>query len=198
MTTKLQTFALLAALLLFSCKETPKPERTTSSKKETVAQATDEIIKNSSTDKYGKKIEMTFNNTKGDVQVIFNGETFKLSKQPTGSGIHYKNDKYELRGKGNDLTLTKDGKVLFENSDEIINKTLKNKKGDTLTIIFNNTTNQAKIYLNDEAQIELVGQEVSTGMMYKNDHYEFYEKAEKVVLKKDGKTIFEQKNQSPN
>lgn len=39
----------------------------------------------------------------------------ELQGQTPGSGIWYKNDQYELRGKGEEVKLTKDGEVVFEN-----------------------------------------------------------------------------------
>ncbi len=191
MAKKILTIAMLTALVVNSCKEAPKQENAETSKTETVKKTADEIVKNSSTDKNGKKIEMSFNNTKDIVTVNFNGETFDLVGQRTGSGIWYKNENYELRGKGNDVELTKDGKVVFEHKDDIVETSLKNKKGETLNMIFNNTTNQANIYLNDGKQIELVEQKTASGIWYKNNHYELTGKGENLVLKKDGKTIFE-------
>mgnify|MGYP000886443310 FL=1 len=55
---------------------------------------------------------------------------------------------------------------------------------------FNNTTNEAKIYLNGGEQIELVGQKPASGIWFKNDHYELRGKGESVELTKDGKTVF--------
>ena len=43
------------------------------------------------------------------------GEELELAGQKPASGIWYKNDHYELRGKGENLELTKDGKTVFKN-----------------------------------------------------------------------------------
>ena len=59
---------------------------------------------------------------------------------------------------------------------------------------FNNTTNEAKIYLNGGEQIELVGQKPASGIWFKNDHYELRGKGESVELTKDGKTVFKNQN----
>lgn len=58
---------------------------------------------------------MTFNNTKNTATVVFNNETIELQGQKPASGIWYKNDHYELRGKGEEIELTKDGKTVFKN-----------------------------------------------------------------------------------
>lgn len=114
MTTKFLTIAILTAFFINSCKEKPKQENTETSKAETVKKTTDEIVKSSSTDKNGKKLEMSFNNTKDIVTVNFNGETFDLVGQKPASGIWYKNDHHELTGKGENVVLKKDGKTIFE------------------------------------------------------------------------------------
>ena len=111
-------------------------------------------------------------------------------RQKAASGIWYKNDQYELRGKGNDLDLLRDGKVIFTHQDSIVTSSLKDKDGQTLDITFNNTTNTAKVYLNGGEQIELVDQKPASGIWYKNDHYELRGKGDKLEYTRDGKTIF--------
>ncbi|MCD1116509.1 MliC family protein [Chryseobacterium turcicum] len=73
-----------------------------------------EIIKTTISDKDGKKLDMTFDNTKNTVSLVLNGETIELEGQKAASGIWYKNDHYELRGKGNENELHKDGKLIFK------------------------------------------------------------------------------------
>lgn len=73
-----------------------------------------EIIKTTLSDKDGKKLDVTFNNTKNTATLLFNGETIQLEGQKPASGIWYKNDHYELRGKGNENELHKDGKLIFK------------------------------------------------------------------------------------
>ncbi|WP_188050538.1 MliC family protein [Flavobacterium sp. GP15] len=67
-------------------------------------------------DKNGQTLDLTFNNTENTVKAYLNGgEQIDLVGEKPASGIWYKNDQYELRGKGDHLTLTKDGKTVFEN-----------------------------------------------------------------------------------
>ena len=153
MTKNMLTIAILAAsLFLNSCQEASKQENVEMATKETVEKGDNEIVTTTSTDKDGKKLALTFNNTKGTATLNFNGETIELVAQKAASGIWYKNDQYELRGKGNDIELTKDGKVVFTHTDDVVRKSLKNKVGQTLDMTFNNTTNEAKIYLNGGEQ----------------------------------------------
>ncbi len=131
-----------------------------------------------------------YNNTKGIALVTYKGETIEMEQQKTASGIWYINDKYELRGKGNDIELIKDGEVVFMHEDVIVQSSLKDKDGQTLDMTFNNTTNTAKIYLNGGEQIDLEGQTPASGIWYKNDKYELRGKGDSVELIKDGETVF--------
>lgn len=166
MTKIILTIGMLTALFLTSCKESPKKETS-----KTIETVTDEIVHSSSTDKDGKKLEMTFNNTKDIATVNFSGEAIELIRQKSASGIWYKNDNYELRGKGNDIELKKNEIVVFKHQDEIVNTLLKDKKGQTLHMTFNNTDGTAKIYLNEGEQIDLVAEKAASGIWHKNDQY---------------------------
>lgn len=157
---------------------------------ETSSAANEDIENVTATDDNGNKLDISFNNTKGIATIVFNGETATLVSQTPASGIWYKNDHFELSGKGNDLELKKDGKVVFSHEDEIVSATIKNKEGQTLDMTFNNSTNQARVYLNGGEQIDMQGQNPASGIWYKNEHYELRGKGEQVELTKDGKTIF--------
>jgi hypothetical protein len=87
--------------------------------------------------------------------------------------------------------LIKNGKIVFKHKDDIVSTSLKNKKGETLDMVFNYTTKKANVYLNGGEQIELLGQSPASGIWYKNDHYELTGKGENVILTKDEKTVFE-------
>lgn len=190
MTKKILTIALLTVIFLSSCNETPKQENAETTTTEAVENVGDDIVTSSSTDKDGKKLEMIFNNAEGTATLNFNGETIELVQQRAASGIWYNNENYELRGKGNDIQLTKDGNVIFEHQDDKVNVEAKNDKGDVLNMTFNNTTGTVKAYLNGGAQIDLVEEKAASGIWYKNDHYELRGKGDNYELSKDGKTIF--------
>lgn len=117
--------AAFAALFLTSCNKEKKVTDSASTSVDSVASkpsdsaavsgTQDEIVKSTSKDKNGKTLDMTFNNTKNTATVVFNNETIELQGQKPASGIWYKNDHYELRGKGEEIELTKDGKTVFKN-----------------------------------------------------------------------------------
>lgn len=184
------TITLVVALFLNSCKEASKHENAETKTTETTEKDADEVVTIISTDKAGNKLEVSFNDMKGTATLNFDGEIIELVEQKAASGFWYKIENYELTGKGNDIELKKDGKVVFTHKDDIVTTSLKNGEGQTLDMTFNNTTNRAKIYLNGGEQIELVGQNPASGIWYKNDHYELRGKGENVELTKDGKTVF--------
>ncbi len=125
----------LAALSLISCKKESSTKSEFSSDSTTTVitsdsiQATDvsaatptdsaavknnPIVKAKSTNAEGKTIDMSFDNNKNTATIVYDGETIELKGQPAGSGIYYKNDHWELRGKGLENELSKDGKVIFK------------------------------------------------------------------------------------
>ena len=185
---KILTIAILATVALSACTGTSnKDNAATTTTTETVG---DDIVTMPYTDKDGENLEVVYNNTKGIALVTYKGETIEMEQQKTASGIWYINDKYEWRGKGNDIELIKDGEVVFMHEDVIVQSSLKDKDGQTLDMTFNNTTNTAKIYLNGGEQIDLEGQTPASGIWYKNDKYELRGKGDSVELIKDGETVF--------
>lgn len=184
---KILTFTILATLVLSSCTGTSNKENAENT---TIENVTDDIVTTSYVDLDGKALDVLFNNTKGIATVTFEEETFELLQEKAASGIWYKNDTYELRGKANDVDLMKDGELVFSHKDVIVTSSITNKEGQTLDMVFNNTTNTAKIYLDGGEQIELQGQTPGSGIWYKNDQYELRGKGEEVELTKDGKVVF--------
>lgn len=184
------TLTVLGALFLASCKDAPKNEHPEVVEIETIESVKEDIVSTSYTNKEGKVLTIDFNNTEGTALLNFDGEPIELVQERSGSGIWYKNDTYDLRGKGNDVTLKKDGEVVFVHEDEIIKTSYKDDKGATLDVTINATTNDAKVYLNGGEQIDLVGQKPASGIWYKNDQYELRGKGEKLELTKDGETVF--------
>lgn len=75
----------------------------------------DNIVTDSVTDAQGNKMYLTFNNTRGQVDIRYNGEHAILTQDTTASGIRFRNSQYvyeEWQGK---ITLKKDGRVVFDN-----------------------------------------------------------------------------------
>ncbi|RYM33301.1 hypothetical protein ERX46_10170 [Brumimicrobium glaciale] len=191
MTKKILTMAMVSALILNSCNETTIKEKPQVNSETTSETNTEKVETITSVDENGKELQLAFHNTEGKLTLTFDGETIVLLSEKPASGIWYKNGQYELRGKGNDIALKKDGEVIFEHQDDIVNYSLKNKEGQTLDMTFNNTENTVKVYLNGGEQIDLKGEKAASGIWYKNDQYELRGKGDGLKLSKDGETIFE-------
>lgn len=191
---KTLTIALLTVLILGSCKESTKKEdaEKTNTETETVENVSDAIIKTTSTNNDGGKLDLVFNNTEGTLKAYLNGgEQIDLVAEKAASGIWYKNNQYELRGKGNDITLKKDGIVVFEHQDDIVSVEAKNDKGYVLMMTFNNTEGTVTAFFNGGEQIDLVEEKAASGIWYKNNQYELRGKGNSYTLSKDGEIIFE-------
>lgn len=76
-----------------------------------------DIVKSTAVNKDGQKLEMTFDNAKGTATVQYNGETIDLITDNPASGISYKNDHYQLMGKGEYVEFSKDGNLIFKSDD---------------------------------------------------------------------------------
>jgi membrane-bound inhibitor of C-type lysozyme len=123
MTKNILSIIMLSALTLTSCNQTPKGNKDVkTSESESLKKNTDDIVTSVITNKTGEKLELIFNNTKETATIMYNGETIELTGQKPASGIWYKNEMYELRGKGNEIELTKNGKTIFKSYEENISQ----------------------------------------------------------------------------
>lgn len=181
---------VIVATILTSCKEQVKESNTDSIKTEKAIATPKEKISQSLTDKDGNTLEMSFDNSKNIVTVKFDDEISELKGQKPASGIWYENDEYELRGKGNNIQLKKDGKIIFEHQDDIVSIESTNDLGDVLNMTFNNTEGTVKAYLNGGEQIDLVEERSASGVWYKNDQYVLRGKGESYELLKNGIIIY--------
>lgn len=189
----LLAIAVVGALAVTSCNQQPKQKKTEQPKTETTEQEATETVNQTLTDSQGNSLEMSFDNAKDVVTLKFAGETVELPSQKPASGIWYKNDQYELQGKGLNIELKKDGKVVFAHkSEEPIVNDYTSADGKTLTVNVYNDTEKATLVYEGET-IDLVSQRPASGIWYKNDHYELSGKGSDIELKKDGKIIFKSK-----
>src|SRR5690625_2603551 len=184
------SLALIYALVLTACKEKLKQETIEVQETEVTTAVEDDFVTTTYVNEENKELEVVYNNPQGTATFVFEGETVELEQKQSASGVWFKNDSFELRGKGNDIELIKDGEVVFSHQDDVVTTTLEDKDGQTLDITFNNTAGTAKAYLNGGEQIDLVAEKAASGFWYKNDQYELRGKGEKLELKKDGEIIF--------
>ncbi|MDT0293572.1 MliC family protein [Mesonia ostreae] len=187
---------MLTATIFISCKDNQKQENLDSTNTEQTTSK--DVVTQSLTNNDGETLEMSFDNSEGTATVNFKGETIDLKQERAASGIWYKNDQYELRGKGNDISLKKDGEVIFEHEDKKASVEFKNEKDDVLNVTFNNTAGTAKAYLNGGEQIDLEREKAASGIWYKNNQYELRGKGNDISLKKDGEVVFEHEDDKVN
>ena len=190
MTKKILTIAVIAMVFMTACKQTAKKGNTEKTNTESTQATSDDTVHQSLIDKDGNTLHMIFNNAKDIVTVEFKGEKTELPRKKSASGIWYANDQYELSGKGNDVQLKKDGKVIFEHTDQKVYIEAEDEKDNTLNMTFNNTQGTVKAYLNGGEEINLKEKKAASGIWYANDHYELSGKGDHYELKKDGKTVF--------
>ena len=186
--------SIFVGIIASSCQESQTQDATNESTEEMQTElseeTTNEVEKVASVNAEGDTLHLVFDNLEGTVEVNFKDITTELETQKPASGFWYKNDEYELRGKGNDLELKKNDELIFSHKDNIVTHFVTNEEGETLDMTFNNTQNSVKVYLNGGKQIDLEGEKPASGIWYKNDTYELRGKGENLELKKDGEIIF--------
>ncbi len=75
----------------------------------------DQIVQSSVTNQDGIRLDMTYNNTQRTARFIFKGESIDLKQDTTASGIKYSNAHFEFSEWHGEVTLKKDGEVIFTN-----------------------------------------------------------------------------------
>lgn len=88
---------ILTATVFISCKNNQKQENKDSP--DTKQTASKDVVTESLTNNDGETLEMSFDNSERTATLNFKGETIDLDQERAASGIWYKNDQYELRGK---------------------------------------------------------------------------------------------------
>ncbi len=190
MAKRILALGLVLAFVFNACTDATKQGSAENAKTKSGEESAEAPVKVSYTDKSGKQLEVTFDYSKGIATALLDGKTIELKEQKSASGFWFKNDDYELTGKGNDVVLQKGEQVVFEHKDDIVVSSIKDKDGQTLDITFNKTAGTAKVYLNGGEQIDLVAEKSDSETHYKNDKYELKVKGENYELIKDGKTVF--------
>jgi hypothetical protein len=111
---KKSVFGLFVILTLAACKHSAKDPDLTVSNTETPA-STDDIIKQTVSDRHGDEMEIIMNNTKDIVTVHLNGKTYELKKNHENAGFSTEDSKYLFTETKNEVTfLQKDvDMVLF-------------------------------------------------------------------------------------
>lgn len=102
-------FGSVFSLLLSSCQQNEKAREQPAEQRE----VTQEIVRDTITNKAGRTLVMVFNNAKQTATLVWQGETIELKQDQMASGIKYSNATYELTEHQGELTLSKGGNVVF-------------------------------------------------------------------------------------
>lgn len=111
---------LIVGFSIISCNEKKEQKAEEGSvETEVVADPADsiEVVNTILKNKAGEELQLLVNNKDNQATVVFKGDSIKLDEKPAASGIWYSNAEYELRGKGEQVELTKDGQVIFSNQE---------------------------------------------------------------------------------
>jgi membrane-bound inhibitor of C-type lysozyme len=195
--TKHLTILIILALFT-SCKNVPANELLETDTIENAASETseDDLRNNSLTNQNGEELYLVYNLKQNTAIVKDRGIEIELINQKPMKGVWYKNDSYDLRGVENDLIFRREGNIIFSNKVDSEYDILTDDDGNTLEIQQNKSTNEATIYLKGLESITLKSQSPSSGIWYKDEHYELKGKNHNIELKKDGVLLFKQKDVS--
>jgi membrane-bound inhibitor of C-type lysozyme len=109
MTMKRFLFTALAfSAMLCSCGNNPQRS------KSSTGAAADGIVRSSATDAHGVTLSMEFDNAQNTAVFVLAGDTILLRGDTTASGIRYSNEAYEFVEWHGEMTLRRDGEVVFE------------------------------------------------------------------------------------
>lgn len=104
----------LSAFLLIACKHSAKdPDlKIIETPKEV---SNDDIVKETITDRHGDEIEVITNNTKNNIIVRLDGQSYEFHKNAEGNDYSTEDNKYQFSETKHDVTLLKKGveMVLF-------------------------------------------------------------------------------------
>ncbi len=103
-------FIIMLSSLNFSCHR--KAERCVSSNENQSEEF--EPARQTLVNEKGEHLSMTFDHEKEMVSVLFRGQIIEMKRMPAASGIRYKNASFQLRGKGDKIKLSENGKLIFE------------------------------------------------------------------------------------
>ena len=103
---------VVAVFLSVSCQVHHAPSGKTGIPAES---STDQLVRASVTNADGIKLDMIYNNSRHTATFRRNGQTIELKQDTTASGIKYSNREYEYREWHGEMTLKKDGKIIFVN-----------------------------------------------------------------------------------
>ncbi|GEM_PF-1601462 len=149
------------------------------------------VVSSTVTDNQGNTMRLAFNNNNGTATAELNGQTIYMTQDTTASGVRMHNDEYEYEEWQGHIVLKKDGKVVFDNKDEV-NASISNREGRKIDMTFNNNNNTATLTYDGQV-INLRADTTASGMRYSNNEYVYEEWQGHGVLKRNGTVVFDSK-----
>lgn len=117
---------LSVALLALACSEKNKDTNTTAEEsvnsdsvnsidKVTATTSTDEVLNGSVTNNAGTTLKQSYNKTRHTAVFEVNGEIIMAKQDTVASGIQYSNEHYQYKEHRGDISLHKDGVLVWDN-----------------------------------------------------------------------------------
>jgi hypothetical protein len=104
---------IMTGVFLTACNGNNANKLLSSEEMNKTAVLIDTLIQNAITDTSGSILERSFDNAANTALLIFNGEIIEMKGDTVASGIQYSNAHYEYREWQGEITLKKDGEVVF-------------------------------------------------------------------------------------
>jgi membrane-bound inhibitor of C-type lysozyme len=152
--------------------------------------AKDDINIDTITNSNGKVLIVERTHQKKTLLVRLDNELIELKIESFSPELMASNEQFQFIRKEEEVLLKKNGSIIFEQKDEIIESTTKDKAGRVLEMRFNNTKNIVTITL-DGKKLVLDYQKPASGMWYQNKEYEFRGKGNDITLYKKDSVIFQ-------
>jgi membrane-bound inhibitor of C-type lysozyme len=111
--------ALVAGVFLASCGGNTAGKKQDSEDLNKTAAIFDKLVQSAVIDSTGSILEMAFNPTNDSALFVFNGEIIELKADTVASGIRYSNKDYVFSEWHGEITLTKNGKVVFTHKNSV-------------------------------------------------------------------------------
>lgn len=181
---------VMITIITISCNQRNRQETVveTDTAYVTIPEGIDDVVRARVIDNRGRVLNMTYYNREGRAEMELNGEMIELREDSMASGIGFRNDDYVFREWQGDITLIKNGEIVFDTRREIVNGITDNQ-GRSLEIAFNNLNGSATLMYEGET-IRLSEDTMTSGNRYSNARYIYEDSNGMVKLKKDGQTVF--------
>jgi membrane-bound inhibitor of C-type lysozyme len=150
----------------------------------------DEIIIDTITNSNGKVLIVERNRQKKTLSLKFDNELIELKIESISPELLASNDQFQFIKKEEEVLLKKNGNIIFEQKDDIIESSTKDKAGRVLEMRFNHQKSIVTVTL-DGKKLVLDYQKPASGMWYQNEEYEFRGKGNDITLYKKDSIVFQ-------